>query len=59
AVRAESAAETRARLGELFADALLLNQRATGARARDELGWQPGQTSLVEELERGSYAPTA
>ncbi|MFF8883923.1 NAD-dependent epimerase/dehydratase family protein [Streptomyces flaveolus] len=58
-VRAESATDTRARLGELFADALLLDQRATGARARDELGWQPGQPSLVEELERGSYAPTA
>ncbi|MEU5629771.1 MULTISPECIES: NAD-dependent epimerase/dehydratase family protein [Streptomyces] len=58
-VHAKSPAETRARLGELFADALLLDQRASGARARDELGWQPGQPSLVDELERGSYAPTA
>ena len=46
---AETAAETRARLGEAFADALLLDQQAVGDTAR-ELGWAPTRPSLVEEL---------
>jgi nucleoside-diphosphate-sugar epimerase len=46
---AESADETRARLGVQFADALLLDQQASGERARN-LGWQPTHPSLLEEL---------
>jgi nucleoside-diphosphate-sugar epimerase len=46
---AESADDTRARLGEQFADALLLDQQATGERARS-LGWRPTRPSLLEEL---------
>ncbi|MDL9978546.1 NAD-dependent epimerase/dehydratase family protein [Microbacterium sp. ASV49] len=38
--RVETADEARARLGTAFADALLLDQRAYGAKARS-LGWQP------------------
>ncbi|QNO37510.1 NAD-dependent epimerase/dehydratase family protein [Protaetiibacter sp. SSC-01] len=45
----ETADETRARLGEAFADALLLDQQAVGDTAR-ELGWAPTHPSLVEEL---------
>ncbi|MCU1402582.1 MAG: hypothetical protein QOD27_858 [Microbacteriaceae bacterium] len=51
----ETREETHARLGAAFADALLLDQRATGARAKSELGWTPSGPSLVEELETGSY----
>jgi nucleoside-diphosphate-sugar epimerase len=58
-VRAEGVAQSRARLGEAFADALLLDQQASGSRARDELGWSPAGPSLVEELSTGSYAPVA
>nr|BFE62071.1 NAD-dependent epimerase/dehydratase family protein [Dactylosporangium thailandense] len=48
-VAPETAGESRARLGELFADALLLDQQASGAKARG-LGWTPSGPSLVEEL---------
>jgi nucleoside-diphosphate-sugar epimerase len=48
-VAAESVEATRARLGEAFADALLLDQQASGARAR-ALGWRPSRPSLLEEL---------
>jgi nucleoside-diphosphate-sugar epimerase len=45
---------TEARLGPL-AGALLLDQQATGARARTELGWEPTGPTLVEDLRTGSY----
>ena len=54
-VVAESADESRARLGTDFADALLLDQAATGAYARS-LGWQPSRPTLVEELRSGYRA---
>ncbi|MFJ9588663.1 NAD-dependent epimerase/dehydratase family protein [Streptomyces acidicola] len=57
AVHAESEAETCARFGDQFAEAILLDEQATGDRARTELGWQPTQPSLVHELEHGSYTP--
>ncbi|TPW76901.1 NAD-dependent epimerase/dehydratase family protein [Schumannella sp. 10F1B-5-1] len=38
------------RLGEAFADALLLDQQARGTKARSELGWEPNARSLVAEL---------
>jgi len=47
---------TRARLGEAFADALLLDQRfALGAKAV-ALGWSPQGPTLLDDVERGSYA---
>jgi len=54
-VRAESVAQTRARLGEAFADALLLDEQASGAKARAELGWTPTARPLVEQLAAGTY----
>ncbi len=48
-VRAEGADATTARLGAL-AEALLLDQQASGERARREFGWQPSRPSLLEEL---------
>jgi nucleoside-diphosphate-sugar epimerase len=50
-----SEAEARARLGEYFADVLLLDQRAKATRARVELGWEPSHLGLVEEFRVGSY----
>ncbi|MFF5231657.1 NAD-dependent epimerase/dehydratase family protein [Dactylosporangium sp. NPDC000521] len=49
AVVPETAEESRARLGALFADALLLDQQATGAKARS-LGWSPTRPTLLDEL---------
>ena len=49
-VAAETEAQSRARLGEGFADALLLDQQATGAAARAELGWVPRRPTLATVL---------
>lgn len=54
-VRPEGPADTRARLGEAFADALLLDEQASGATARAELGWEPVARPLVEQLAAGEY----
>jgi nucleoside-diphosphate-sugar epimerase len=47
--------EAHQRLGDYFAEALLLDQGTAAARARTELGWVPSQLGLVEELREGSY----
>lgn len=54
-IRPESLADARARLGEAFADALLLDEQASGAKARAELGWAPTARPLVEQLAAGTY----
>lgn len=48
-VQEETADDARARFGELFADALLLDQQADGARARS-LGWAPTRRGPLEEI---------
>jgi hypothetical protein len=47
--------EARARLGDYFAEVLLLDQGTGAARARDELDWDPTHPSLTEEFRQGSY----
>jgi nucleoside-diphosphate-sugar epimerase len=47
-VAPETIAETRARLGAPFADAILLDQQTSAAKAK-ALGWTPTQPSLVDE----------
>lgn len=44
--------QARERLG-FYADALVLDQQASGAKAEQLLGWTPRASSLLEELERG------
>lgn len=51
-VAVEDPEATKARLGEGFAEALLLDQQATGAKARSIGGWKPTRPTLVEELAR-------
>ena len=50
-----SDAEARARLGDNFAEVLLLDQGTQSAKARTELGWSPTRPSLTEEFRHGSY----
>jgi nucleoside-diphosphate-sugar epimerase len=47
--------EARAKLG-LYADALALDQQASGKRAQELLGWRPYRPTVLEDLEHGSYA---
>lgn len=47
--------EARARLGDYFADVLLLDQGTAATRARSELGWLPTRPGLVDEFRDGSY----
>jgi nucleoside-diphosphate-sugar epimerase len=47
--------EARARLGDYFAEALLLDQGTDAAKARTELGWSPSRPGLVDEFRQGSY----
>jgi nucleoside-diphosphate-sugar epimerase len=49
--------EARKKLGP-YADALALDQQASGKRAETLLGWRPHRPSVLEEMERGSYALT-
>jgi nucleoside-diphosphate-sugar epimerase len=47
--------EARTRLGDYFAEALLLDQSSTADRAHAELGWEPTRPGLVDEFRHGSY----
>lgn len=47
--------EARKTLGA-YADALVLDQQASGRRAQDLLGWRPSRPDVLEDLEHGSYA---
>jgi len=47
--------EARGRLGDYFAEVLLLDQGTDAARARVELGWYPSRPSLSDEFLHGSY----
>jgi nucleoside-diphosphate-sugar epimerase len=47
--------EARARLGDYFAEVLLLDQGTDAAKARAELGWHPSHPVLADEFRRGSY----
>jgi nucleoside-diphosphate-sugar epimerase len=47
--------EARNKLGA-YADALVLDQQASGRRAQELLGWKPRRPDVLEDIERGSYA---
>ena len=47
--------EARGRLGDYFAEVLLLDQGTEAAKARSELGWLPSRPGLVDEFREGSY----
>jgi nucleoside-diphosphate-sugar epimerase len=47
--------EARARLGDYFAEVLLLDQGTDAARAKADLDWSPSHPGFVDELRNGSY----
>ena len=50
-----SETEARSRLGDYFAEVLLLDQGTAATRASAELGWHPSRPSLADEFRHGSY----
>jgi nucleoside-diphosphate-sugar epimerase len=51
--------EARSRLGDYFAEVLLLDQAADPAKARVELGWHPSHPALADDFRHGSYRMNA
>ena len=47
--------EARTRLGDSFAEVLLLDQATDAYRARAELSWKPSHPGLLDEFRNGSY----
>jgi nucleoside-diphosphate-sugar epimerase len=47
--------EAKTRLGDYFAEVLLLDQGTVAAKARAQLGWVPSHPGLPEEFREGSY----
>ena len=47
--------EAQTRLGEYFAEVLLLDQGTDAEKARAELDWHPSHPGLVDEFRNGSY----
>jgi nucleoside-diphosphate-sugar epimerase len=47
--------EARARLGDYFAEVLIIDQATTAEKARAELNWSPTNPTLVDEFRHGSY----
>jgi nucleoside-diphosphate-sugar epimerase len=50
--------QAREKMGP-YADALVLDQQASGRRAQELLGWRPYRPDVLEDLERGSYRSMA
>ncbi|MFL5474494.1 MAG: DUF4440 domain-containing protein, partial [Gemmatimonadales bacterium] len=48
--------QARGKLGP-YADALILDQQASGKKAETLLGWRPSRPSVLEDIEHGSYVP--
>ena len=46
--------EAKPRVGDYFAQLLVLDQGTLAAKARDRLGWAPTHPGLVDELRHGS-----
>jgi nucleoside-diphosphate-sugar epimerase len=47
--------EARARLGDYFAEVLLLDQGSDATKGRADLDWRPSRPGLVDEFRNGSY----
>ena len=51
--------EAKGRLGDYFAEVLLLDQATDAAKAHSDLGWAPSRRGLIDELRDGSYRKAA
>ena len=51
--------EALPQMGETFAWFLKAENRASGARAKKELRWQPKRVGILDEISEGSYQAVA
>lgn len=59
-LRSKTYEEAEAEMGPFFAKFLSLGNRASNAKARAELGWEPkAEKSILEDIESGSYVALA
>ncbi|TVY56594.1 Uncharacterized protein LCER1_G006616 [Lachnellula cervina] len=58
-VRSQSFEDTTAKTGEFFAKFLSAENRASNAKAVQELGWRPREEKLLDEIKSGSYVEVA
>jgi nucleoside-diphosphate-sugar epimerase len=58
-VRHASFADTEAQLGKILAIFLSTENRASGGKARRELGWNPTGPGILEDISQGSYQAVA
>ena len=58
-VRDVSFADAAAQIGDTFAWFLQAENRASGAKARKELGWQPKELGILDDISKGSYKAVA
>ena len=58
-IRDITSEEAVARMGPVVAGFLKAENRASGAKARKELGWQPKGMGILDEINKGSYQAVA
>ncbi|TVY94236.1 Uncharacterized protein LAWI1_G002267 [Lachnellula willkommii] len=58
-VRSQSFEDTAAKTGEFFARFLSAENRALNAKAVQELGWQPREKKILDDIKSGSYVEVA
>ncbi|KAL7621950.1 hypothetical protein AAE478_007450 [Parahypoxylon ruwenzoriense] len=58
-VRSQPFAEAKAKLGEFFARFISTENRASNEKAKKELGWEPREVGMLEDILTGSYAEFA
>lgn len=51
--------DAKAQLGDTFAWFLRAENRASGAKARTDLGWEPKEVGILEDIRKGSYPAVA
>jgi nucleoside-diphosphate-sugar epimerase len=54
-IRSLTRAEAVAQFGETLSRFLMAENRASGAKARNELGWEPKEIGILEEIKKGLY----
>ncbi|XXG96728.1 DnaJ-like protein xdj1 [Hypoxylon texense] len=59
ALRSQSVADAQAKLGVFLVRFATMENRASSAKARKELGWEPKEKGIVEEILTGSYVELA